>query len=150
MNLPSIKPQSKAVIVAFALFSLGALAGISADRWLSARQQSIPQTGQLTVPAMARALDLDNAQQARVTELLQELEVQVAQATREGPAALQQAARNARQRLEEEIPPDRRDRFRSWMGEHRKWMSEQMCDDGMMESDWRNKENRERWRQWDH
>lgn len=149
MNLPSIKPQSKAVIVAFALFSLGAVAGISADRWWNERQQPLPQAGQLTVPAMAQALDLDNAQQARVADLLQDLEIQVAQATREGPAALQEAARNARQRLEEEIPADRRERFRSWMGEHREWMSEQMCDDGMMESDWRNKENRKRWRRWD-
>jgi len=149
MNLPSMKPQSKALIVAFALFSLGALAGISADRWWNERQQSTSQAGQLTVPAMARALDLDSTQEARVTALLQDLEVQVAQATREGPAALQQAARNARNRLEEEIPADRRERFRSWMGEHREWMSEQMCDDGMMESDWRNNENRDRWRQWD-
>jgi len=144
-----MKPQSKALIVAFALFSLGALAGISADRWWNERQQPTSQAGQLTVPAMARALDLDSTQEARVAALLQDLEVQVAQATREGPAALQQAARNARNRLEEEIPADRRERFRSWMGEHREWMSEQMCDDGMMESDWRNNENRDRWRQWD-
>ena len=149
MNLPSMKPQSKALIVAFALFSLGALAGISADRWWNERQQPTSQAGQLTVPAMARALDLDSTQEARVAALLQDLEVQVAQATREGPAALQQAARNARNRLEEEIPADRRKRFRRWMGEHREWMSEQMCDDGMMESDWRNNENRDRWRQWD-
>jgi len=149
MNLPSLKPQSKALIVAFALFSLGALAGVSADRWWSGHDQIAPQPGQLTVPAMARALDLDSAQQDRVAELLQDLEIQVARATREGPAALQEAARDARQRLEEEIPADRRERFRSWMGEHREWMSEQMCDDGMKGSDWRNSESRDRWRRWD-
>jgi hypothetical protein len=95
---------------------------------------------------MAEVLDLNSAQQARVVELLEDLEVRVTQAALEGPASLQEAAREARRLLEEEIPPDRRERFRNWMGEHRDWMMNEMCDEEMMRSNWRGEQDWNRWR----
>ena len=153
MTLSITNPRAKAAIAAALLFALGAIAGAAADRWWSARALSGREASPLTTAAMADALDLDTAQQARVRALLSDLEASVAQAALEGPGSLQRAARDARRRLEAELPPDRRERFRDWMSGHHDRMMDHMCSDDMMRDeermrsrmhrdDWRNRKNR--------
>jgi len=150
-------PQARAAIAATVLFACGAVVGVTADRWWWDRAPSTPVASPLTAAAMGDALDLDDAQRARVDELLTDLEADVALAAQEGPASLQQAARDARRRLEAELPPDRRDRFRSWMGEHHERMMDEMCGDermrgrSMMHSrDEHHDENERHRRRWNH
>jgi len=80
---------------------------------------------------MARALDLDSAQAARVQAVLDSLRVEVAQAVREGPESLRSVALSGRRRLEEALPTDRRVRFQQWMQEHHARMMRRMGG-GMM------------------
>ena len=74
MTLSITNPRAKAAIAAALLFALGAIAGAAADRWWSARALSGREASPLTTAAMADALDLDTAQQARVRALLSDLE----------------------------------------------------------------------------
>lgn len=134
MRFSMTNPRTRAAVAATLLFGLGALVGVAADRWWSFRTLSELEAAPLTAAAMADALDLDSAQQARVAALLESLQASVVHAAQEGPASLQAAARDARRRLEEGLPPDRRERFRSWMSGHHERMMEHMCDDDMMGS----------------
>lgn len=120
-------PRRKAALAAAVLFALGAMAGVAADRWWLGRRASELAAAPLTAEAMADVLDLDAGERARVTAVLDSLETSVARAALEGPASLQEAARGARQRLEQALPADRRGRFQSWMSGHHARMMKRMC-----------------------
>lgn len=108
----------KVLLPATLLFGLGLVAGVAADRLWVAGEATELLAAPLTVESMVRALDLDTVEQARVAALLDTLEAAVAYAVGLGPDSLQAAARIARQRLEQALPPDVRPRFQSWMNDH--------------------------------
>ena len=114
------------------VFVLGAVAGVAADRlWINGGVAELG-AATLTTEGMAGALDLDPSQRERVAALLDTLQPFLAQAAVGGPDSLQAAARMARQRLEEALPPDRRLRFRSWMDDQHSRMREDMRSGNMM------------------
>lgn len=123
--------RTKAAVAAGLLFSLGAIVGVAADRWWFGSAPDLAARP-LTAVAMADALNLDAAQRAQVAALLDSLALSVASAALEGPASLQAAARDVRQRLVHALPPDRRDRFARWMSDQYAQMMEHMCNDDMM------------------
>lgn len=116
----------KGALVATLLLLVGVVAGVSADRIWLRHGVAAPAAASLTPEAMARALDLDPVQDARVRSVLDSLQVEVGQALQSGPDSLGTVARRARQRLEQALPADRRARFRDWMQEHHARMMDQM------------------------
>lgn len=131
MRFAITDPRTKAAVTAGLLFSLGAIAGVAADRWWFGGAPDLAAEP-LTAVAMADALNLDATQRAQVAALLDSLELTVASAALEGPASLQAAARDARRRLVRAFPPARRDRFERWMSDRYAEMMERMCDDDVM------------------
>ena len=132
MKVPSFGPGGRAVMSATLLFGFGAVAGAAADRlWVTSGATELA-AAPLTVESMAGALDLGTSERARVAALLDSLEPIVARAVVAGPDSLQAAARMARQRLEEVLPPDRRPRFRRWMSDHHDRMMDDMRGGNMM------------------
>jgi hypothetical protein len=86
---------------------------------------------------MAEDLDLDAKQQARVRQVLDSLEAEIARAAIRGPDSLRTAAREALQRLERALPADRRSGFRNWMrGHNQRMMNEMQRWMGPMEDRW--------------
>jgi hypothetical protein len=121
----------KPALTALLLLLTGAALGVAADRlWLTGP----PEAGgvPLTVDAMARSLDLSPEERARVQQLLDSLEVEVAAASRAGPDSLRTVARRARTRLEDALPAGARSEFRQWMQGHHQWMMERMHGPGGM------------------
>jgi hypothetical protein len=108
------------------LFGLGVMFGAVADRIWTGRGTTPAKASQLTVEAMAEALALDSLAERRVRVVLDSLEPNLAQAAAQGSDSLQAVALQARRQLEETLPADRREQFRSWMGQHRRRMMEMM------------------------
>lgn len=115
----------KAAAAAVLLLLAGAALGVTVDRLWIARAGDA-RAGPLTADAMARSLELDPATRARVAAVLDSLRGEVAAAAAAGPGSLRAAARRARQRLHDVLPPDRRPAFRRWMKSRHREMMERM------------------------
>lgn len=120
----------QAVLAAGLLMVTGAALGITADRLWRAGPP-VAEAAPLTVDAMARSLDLSAGDRARVRQVLDSLEAEVAEAARSGPDSLRSVARRARARLENALPPGARPRFREWMQLRHRQMMERMHGSGM-------------------
>lgn len=132
MNANGIRPRTKAALATAVIFLLGVTAGVAGDRiWLGLRPPTT-EAAALTSEAMAEALDLTPTQRTRVSRVLDTLRVEMTRAVATGgPDSLRSVARQARQRLEDALPPDRRGAFREWMETHHARMMEHMGG-GMM------------------
>lgn len=107
------------------IFLFGGVTGVAVDRlWRASQRTELPDAP-LTAHGMVEELGLDPAQEARLTALLDTLEPAIARAAVQGPDSLQAAARIARQRMEDALPPDVRGNFRRWMTDRR---DEMMAD----------------------
>ena len=119
--------QWRAAFAAALLICAGAFLGVSADRlWLAAfaPEEAEPQ---VSVEALAQALSLNSRQTAEISAL-----VDISEAIEHNPESLQVVAREARARLEDAVPFDRREGFRNWMDGRRSNMMDRMRGRGMM------------------
>jgi len=103
----------------------GALLGVAVDRtWIRPPARTASQA--LSVEGMARSLDLDPATRRRVASLVDSMDAAILRAARSSPDSLRMRAREARQRIEAVLPPDRVPEFRRWMREHHRSMMRRM------------------------
>lgn len=111
------------------LLIAGAALGVTVDRlWVAGPRPAAADP--LTADALARSLELGPDDRARVRALLDSLRDDVAGAAAAGPDSLRAAARAARRRLHEALPPDRRPAFRRWMEHRHRQMMERMHPGG--------------------
>ena len=123
--------RRKAAVSGALLLATGMIAGATIDRVLTGRASVAAAPSSLTVESMSEALDLDTADRDRVRALLDSVESDVVEAASAGSDSLRAVSRLARERLEQALPPDRRDRFQRWMREHHNSMMEGMRTGGM-------------------
>lgn len=126
---PGGRSRWKAAAAAGLLLLAGAALGVTVDRlWVAGAGDA--RAAPLTADAMARSLELDPAARARVAAVLDSLRGEVAAAAAAGPDSLRAAARRARRRLHDVLPPDRRPAFRRWMQSRHREMMERMHPGG--------------------
>lgn len=115
----------RAAAAAGLLVLAGALLGVAVDRtWI--RPPAGTASPGLSVEGMARSLDLDPDTRRRVASLVDSMDAAILRAARSSPDSLRMRAREARQRIEAVLPPDRVPEFRRWMREHHRSMMRQM------------------------
>lgn len=130
MSPARLGPRWQAGLIAVALFGLGAVAGVVADRAWTARSAGAASAPPLTVGSMAEALGLDAPTRSRVQALLDSLQPEIAGAAVVGPDSLREVTRRAHARLMDALPPDRRAEFQRWIEARHARMLERMR--GMM------------------
>lgn len=124
--------QWRAAFAAALLICVGAFLGVGADRlWLAAlaTKKNEPQ---VSVEALASALHLNTRQTAEIAALVDSIGWAISDAIEQHPESLPLVAREARARLEQAVPFDRRDGLRSWMDGRRSNMLDRMRARGMM------------------
>lgn len=126
-----LDPRWKAALAAAVLFLAGAVAGVAGDRVWLGRWPSSAEAAPLTPDAMSRALDLDPGQRARVRSVLDSIRIEMSQALENGPDSLRTVAQRGQERLQQALPPDRREQFRTWIQWHHARMMQRMGG-GMM------------------
>ncbi len=126
MNYPTSSLQWRAAFAAAFLIALGACLGVTADRiWLAATNRP-DDTQQVTIEALALALNLNARERDRVAALVDSIGWNISAALEENPDSLSSIVRNSRLRLEEALPSDRQQRFRSWAEDQRGVMLDRM------------------------
>jgi hypothetical protein len=124
--------QWRAAFAAALLISAGAFLGVCADRlWLVAFAAD-EEEPQVSVEALATALSLNTRQTANISALMDSIGWAISEAIEQNPESLPIVAREARARLEDAVPFDRREGFRNWMDGRRSNMMDQMRGRGMM------------------
>lgn len=124
--------QWRAAFAAALLIAAGAFLGVCADRlWLVAFAGDREEP-QVSVESLASALRLDNRQTAELAALVDSIGWAISEAIERDPQSLPTVAREARDRLEEAVPSDRREGFRTWMDGRRSNMLDRMRGGGMM------------------
>jgi hypothetical protein len=113
-------------MIAAALFGLGAVAGVVADRAWTARAAGAAPAPPLTVRSLSDELGLDAPTRTRVAALLDTLQPEIARAAAAGPDSLRAATMHAHARLMEALPPDRRAEFQRWLDARHAHMMERM------------------------
>lgn len=136
MSRGRIDPRLAAGLVAAAVFVLGVVVGVAGDRLFAGRPAAGPAPAPLTVEDLARTLELDPVQSARVSALLDSLRPGLARAAEQGPDSLRAATARARARIAGALPPVRRREFQRWLDAHHARMMETMhrMGPGMMDS----------------
>lgn len=124
--------QWRAAFAAALLICAGAFLGVIIDRlWLVAftADEGEPQ---VSVEALASALSLNTRQTAEISALVDSIGWAMSEAIEQNSDSLQAVAREARARLEDAVPFDRREGFRNWMDGRRSNMMDRMRGRGMM------------------
>lgn len=120
-------PRWQAGLIAAALFSLGAVAGVVADRaWTARSADAALAPPPVTLQNMSDALGLDAPTRRRVAMLLDSLQPEIARAASSGPDSLRLATQRAHARLMDALPPDRRAEFQRWLDVRHAHMMERM------------------------
>ncbi len=123
--------QWRAAFAAALLICAGAFLGVIVDRlWLVAFSAD-EEAPQVSVEALANALSLDTRQTAEISALVDSIGWAISETIEQNPESLQAVARDARARLEDAVPFDRREGFRNWMDGRRSNMMERMRGRGM-------------------
>lgn len=124
--------QWRAAFASALLICGGAFLGVCADRlWLVAFGAD-EEEPQVSVEALATALSLNTRQTADITALVDSIGWALSEAIEQNPESLPMVAREARARLENAVPFDRREGFRNWMDGRRLNMMDRMRGRGMM------------------
>ncbi len=124
--------QWRAAFAAALLITIGAFLGVCVDRlWLAAFATTDEQP-QVSVEALATALDLNSRQTSEIATLVDSIGWAISEAIERDPESLPIVARQARARLEGAVPSDRREGFRHWMNGRRSHMMDRMRGRGSM------------------
>lgn len=140
MTQPTVTLQWRAAIAVAFLIAMGAFLGVAADRvWLSLTSQPAERQ-QVSIEALAFALNLNSRQTEEIAALVDSLGWTISDALEQHPDSLRAVVRQARQRLERALPSDRQERFRSWAEVQRSAMLDRMRGRGR----WRDSLDRRR------
>lgn len=119
----------RAILAGLLLLLAGAALGVTVDRlWVDGSTPAAAEP--LTADALARSLELSPDERARVRAVLDSLRDEVAAAAAAGPDSLRAAARAARHRLHDALPPEHRPAFRRWIQHRHRQMMERMHPEG--------------------
>ena len=123
--------QWRAAFAAALLIAIGAFLGVCVDRlWLVAF--TADEEPQVSVAALASALNLNTRQTAEIAMLVDSIGWAISEAIEQNPESLPIVARQARARLEGAVPVDRREGLRNWIDGRRSHMLDRMRGRGMM------------------
>jgi len=123
--------QWRAAFAAALLISTGAFLGVCADRlWLVAFA-TVEDEPQVSVEALASALNLNTRQTSEIAALLDSIGWTLSEAIEQNPESLSIVARQARARLEGAVPLDRREGLQNWMDGRRSLMLDRMRGRGL-------------------
>lgn len=132
MNRPTTTLEWRAAFAAAFLIAIGAFLGVAADRlWMAHSSRAAEQT-QVSVEALAYALNLNARQTEEIAALVDSIGWTISEAIEQHPDSLNAIVRQARQRLERAVPMDRQHRLQTWMDSRRAAMLDRMRSGGRM------------------